>query len=203
MQISWFHPPMLRAALYYRNPTVHPSTEIDLRKAVGDRGGVVVATYSDDDGSPVRARNAGWKSLLANLDGFDEMVVPSAGDLPGRNVRNLLAILGTLRDHGVSLHLEQEGINTRHATASDLIDLIAAYRSVKLSRAIRAGQAKALEAGKRIGRPAIPYSVVVGIQRSLAGGAGVRWTARRFGVSPGSIVNIRRSMATNAGLEAG
>jgi DNA invertase Pin-like site-specific DNA recombinase len=194
---------MLRTALYFRKPAGHPSTEAHLRQTVEARSGIVVASYSDDDDSTVRTRNAGWKALLANLDTIDQVVVGSAGDLPGKSVRNLLRLLATLRDHGVSLYLHQEGINTSNATASDLLDIASAWQRSKLSKAIKIGQARAVEAGKTIGRPTIPYSVVVGIQRSLASGAGIRWTARRFKVSPGSIVNIRRSMTTGAGVEAG
>ncbi len=161
---------------------------------------MVVATYIDDDSSTVRTRNAGWKALLDNLDGIDEVVVGSAGDLPGKSARNLLTVLGTLRDHGVSLYLATEGINTGNASASDLLDLIASYRSAKLSRAIRAGQAKC---GKRIGRPQVPPSVRRCIGVALANGAGVRLTARQFNVSPASVINIRRSMITAAGVEAG
>jgi len=196
---------MLRAALYIRRPAGRTDWDPcpDLQQAVESRGGIVVATYTDDDGSTVRARYAGWKALLANLDAIDEVVVGSVGDLPGRNVRNLLRLLGTLRDHRVSLYLNREGINTGNATASDLLDIAGAWRRAKLSTAIKYGQARAVEAGKIIGRPAIPHGVVVGIQRSLADGAGIRWTARRFKVSPGSIINIRRSMPARAGVQAG
>ena len=62
---------MIRAAIYYRKP-LRPHAEVDLgrdlRQAVEGRGVVVVATYVDDDGATVRARNARWKALLANLD---------------------------------------------------------------------------------------------------------------------------------------
>jgi DNA invertase Pin-like site-specific DNA recombinase len=195
---------MVRAAIYYRRPA--DSTDWDpsqdLRQAVERRGGTVVATHTDDDGSTVRARNAGWKSLLANLGEIDEVIVASAGDLPGRNIRSLLRALGALRDHGVSLHFHREGISSQDSSFA-LLDIAGAWQRAKLSKAIKIGQARAVEAGKVVGRPAIPHGVVVAIQRSLAGGAGIRWTARRFKVSPGSIVNIRRSMTTGAGVEAG
>jgi DNA invertase Pin-like site-specific DNA recombinase len=195
---------MIRVAIYFRRSIGHLSTEgdlcRDLRRAVEGRGGAVVATYIDDDGSTVRTRNAGWKALVANLDAIDQVVVGSARDLPGKGVRNLLHLLGTLRDHGVSLYLRQEGINTSNASASDLLDLIASYRSAKQSQAIRNGQARC---GKRIGRPQVPMSVRQRIWAALANGAGVRITARQFNVSPASVINIRRSMIGAAGVETG
>ena len=196
--------PMPRAATYFRRPADRTDWDPsqDLRQAVEGRGGIVVATYSDDDGSPVRARNAGWKALLTNLDAIDQVVVASAADLPGRNVKGLLHLLDVLRGHGVSLCLCQERINTGSATASDLLDVASAWQRAKLSKAIKIGQARAVEAGKTIGRPAIPHSVVVGIRRSLAAGGGIRWTARRFMVSPGTVINIRRTMPIRSGVEA-
>ena len=195
---------MLRVAIYFRRPAGHLSTDGDLcrglRQTVEARGGIVVATYIDDDTSTVRTRNAGWKALLANLDGIDEVVVASARDIPGKGVRNLLTVLGTLRDHGASLYLHQEGVNTVNASACDLLDLIDSYRSATLSRAIRNGQAKC---GKRIGRPQVPMNVRRRIWTALADGAGVRPTARQFNVSPASVINIRRSMISAAGVEAG
>jgi hypothetical protein len=195
---------MLRVAIYSRLSIGRPATEADLwqglRQTVEARGSIVVATYTDDDGSPVRTRNAGWKALLANLDSIDEVFVGSASDLPGKSVRNLLTVLGTLRGHGVSLYLHREGINTGNATASDLLDIAGAWQRAKLSQAIRTGQARC---GKRIGRPQVPTSVRRGIQACLLQNGGIRSTARRFAVSPGSVINIRRSMIAAAGVEAG
>jgi DNA invertase Pin-like site-specific DNA recombinase len=108
-------------------------------------------------------------------------------------VSDLLKIFATFRDHDVSLYLGHEGINTGSA-GSALLDIIQAYRRAKLSQAIKTGQAKALAAGKRIGRPTIPKVVVTRIQASLANGGGIRSTARKFNVSPASIINIRRTM---------
>jgi hypothetical protein len=73
-----------------------------------------------------------------------------------------------------------------------VLDLISAYRRAKLGQAIRAGQAKSSE---RNGRPPIPAGVRRQIVMALAEGGGITPTAKKFGVSPGSIVNIQRSMA--------
>ena len=187
---------MIRAAIYYRKP-VRPRGVVDLgqdlRQAVEGRGVVVVATYIDDDGATVRTRNARWKALLANLDAIDQVVASSADDLPGKSVRDLLKILATLRDHGVGLCLHREGIDTSCSPAFTLLDIVEAHRRARLSRAIRNGQARCVAAGKVIGRPAIRPSIRIQIQTYLAQGAGLRSTARRFNVSPGSVINIRRS----------
>ena len=170
-----------------------------LRQAVQDRGDTVVGTYVDYGAEVrLRQRNVGWKSILASLDGVDQVAVLSAGDLPGRTVKDLLRLLGTLRDHGVSLYLHDEEIDTDNGSTA-FLDLIAAYRAVMLSKAIRRGQAKC---GKRIGRPAIPPNILARIQACLAAGGGIRSTAKKFGVSPGSIVNIRRSIIAGIDKQA-
>jgi DNA invertase Pin-like site-specific DNA recombinase len=107
-------------------------------------------------------------------------------------VADLLKILGLLRDRGVTLHLHNIGTGT---TTSVVLDIVQEYRRAKLSHAIRAGQAKALAAGKRIGRPIVPHHVQERIWEALVEGGGVRPTARMFNVSPASVINIRRAMA--------
>lgn len=172
-----------------------------LRQAVEDRGDVVVGTFTDHGAEGRRKRKAGWKTLLASLDGVDQIAVASAGDLPGRSLPDLLRLLATLRDHGVGLLLLHEGIDTDSGSAA-ILDLIAAHRAVRVSRAIKAGQARALAAGKITGRPAIPHAVLVRIQACLRAGHGIRPTAKRFNVSPGSVINARRSMQISLNKQA-
>jgi DNA invertase Pin-like site-specific DNA recombinase len=199
----WFNPIMIRAAIYIRRPAGHFGTDADLFRdlwqAVEDRDGIVVATYIDDDGATVRTRNAQWKALLANLNAIDQVVIYSAGDLPGKNVGDLLRVLATLRDHGVSLYIHCDDIDTTVGSPFTVLDIGQAYRRGKLSKAIRLGQARCVAAGKIIGRPRIRPSIVTRIQTYLAEGAGIRSTARRFKVSPGTVINISRSGA--AGLD--
>jgi hypothetical protein len=59
-----------------------------LRQAVEDRGDCVIGTFVDYGAEVrLRQRNVGWKNILSNLDGVDQVVVASARDLPGRTVR--------------------------------------------------------------------------------------------------------------------
>jgi DNA invertase Pin-like site-specific DNA recombinase len=134
-----------------------------------------------------------WRGLIGTLNEVDQIVQLSAADLPGRRLDDLLKILSILRDHSVGLYLHDERIDTG-SSGFALLDLIEAYRRAKLSQAIRNGQAKALAAGKRIGRPIVPPRVQDRIRVALTNGGGVRPTARQFNVSPASVINIRRTM---------
>ncbi len=165
----------------------------DLRQAVEARGDTIIATFVDDALIVGRGKYAGWRKLIAGLGECQQVVVANAGALPGKGVPDLLKLLAIFRRHGVALCLHTEGITT-DSDAFALLAIIEAYRSAKLSQAIKAGQARALATGKRIGRPQVPPRIRDQIQACLADGGGVRPTARRFGVSPASVVNLRRAM---------
>jgi DNA invertase Pin-like site-specific DNA recombinase len=193
-----------RAIIYTRSHTGRAGTEPellrDLRQAVENRGDTLAGSYVDDGQIAGRGKYAGWRKLLAGLDQVDEVIVGGAGDLPGKSVQDLLKVLETLRDHDVGLHLHHEQIDTS-GTGFVLLDLIAAYRAAKLSAAIRNGQAKALAGGKKIGRPTIPPGVMARVKACLLAKDGTRSIARRFNISPASVINIRRTI-TEVGAEA-
>ena len=167
-----------------------------LRQTVEDRGDCVVATFADYGAEVrLRQRNTGWKNVLASLDGVDQIAIMSAADLPGRSVKDLIRLLDILRDHGIGLFLVREGIDTSTGGIGFVVlDIIGAYRAAKLSHAIKIGQARALPKGKVIGRPVIPPGVLARIRVSLAQGGGIRPTAKRYGVSAGTVINVRRTM---------
>jgi DNA invertase Pin-like site-specific DNA recombinase len=188
---------MQRIAIYFRHSGPNMDVLSDLRQAVEVRGDMVVAAFADDGRIVGRGKYAGWNGLLASLEDVDQVAVANAGDLPGRTVNDLLKLLATFRDRGVVLYIVNQRIDTGSAGFA-LLDLIRAYCAAKLSQAIRAGQARALAAGKHIGRPMIPSRVMRRVVACLADGAGIRPTARRFNVSPASVINIRRTIS--AGL---
>jgi DNA invertase Pin-like site-specific DNA recombinase len=183
-------------AIYARQNGTEPELLSELRRTVENRGDAVVATYCDDARIIGRGKFAGWRNLLAHLDTVDRIAVTNAGDIPGKTVADLLKILGLLRDHHVGLYLHDERIDTA-STGFALLDIISAYRRAKLSQAIRKGQATAVAAGKRVGRPIVPHRVQDRIRDALTEGGGIRPTARRYNVSPASVINIRRAMTVN------
>ena len=195
-----------RVIIYARSHAGRAGTEADLlrdlRQAVEDRGDVVVSAFIDDGRITGRGKYAGWNALVASLGGIDQVMLAAAADIPGRTVNDLFKILANFRDHSVGVHLHREGIDAGTGSAFTMLEIVEEYRAAKVSAAIRAGQARALAAGKRIGRPAIPPGVLTRIQVCLAAGVGIRPTARKFDVSPASVVNIRRAMAAAPDAEA-
>ena len=181
-----------RVVIYARLSGTSGEPPEHLRQIAERRGDAVVATYVDHAQVTERGKYAGWRSLIANLGTVDQIVLAEAGDLPGKHVADLLKTLGVLRDHDVGLYLHADGVDTSNASFA-LLDIIAAYQRAKLSDAIRAGQAKAVAAGRRSGRPIVPLEVQDCIRTALAEGRGIRPTARIFNVSPASVINTRRS----------
>jgi DNA invertase Pin-like site-specific DNA recombinase len=182
--------------IYARQTGTQSEPISQLRQAVAGRGGNVIATHTDDAQITGRGKYAGWRNMIGRLGAVDQVVLSHAGDIPGKTVADLLKILATLRDHRVSLYLHSEGIDTEGVRFA-MLDLIVAYRRAKLSQAICRGQRKAVEAGKHIGRPIVPHRVQDRIRTALAEGGGIRPTARRFNVSPASVINIRRTMTVS------
>lgn len=183
-----------QVAIYVRRSGTELEPLLELQQTVENRvDTAVVATYCDDGRITGHGKYAGWRSLLAHLVGVDQIALINAGDIPGKTLADLLKILAVLRDHHVGLSLHNERIDTASTTFA-MLDIIGAYRRAKLSQAIRKGQEKAVAAGKRVGRPIVPSWVRDRILAALAEGGGIRPTARRFNVSPASVINIRRSM---------
>jgi putative DNA-invertase from lambdoid prophage Rac len=181
-----------RVAIYARVDKTLAELLHTLRRTVEHRGGMVVAVYLDDADITGSGKFAAWHQLVTSLGTMNKIVVIDAGDLPGKRVADLLKVLALLRDRGVTLHLLDLSAGTM---TGEVIDIIAAYRRAKVSQSIRAGQAKARSAGRRIGRPPVPTRVQSAIRNALADGGGTRSTARRYGVSPAFVANVRRAMA--------
>ena len=78
-------------------------------------------------------------------------------------------------------------------------DVIDEFRCSKLCRVIRAGQAKALTAGKTIGRPKVPGAVRdrIWASASVAAGSSIGPTANKSGV--GTVIDIRRLKSISLG----
>jgi DNA invertase Pin-like site-specific DNA recombinase len=169
----------------------------NMTRTIEARGDLVAGVFADNKTTRRHKQNIGWKTLLAEPHGVDQVAVMSVADLPGRTVKDLLHLLGTLRDHGTSLFLLTEGIDSSRGSAFTLLDVIDTFRSVKLSQAIRAGQVKALAAGKTIGRPRVPVSIRDRIRTLVAAGGGIRPAANKFGVAPATVINVCRSMSVS------
>ena len=185
----------LRAAL---GSAGTPCGQVDrFQRAIADAADVLGETYVDDANIAGRGKNAGWRRLMADLEGIDQIVLANAVDLPSRTVADLLRLLTKLSQHGIAVVVPSVSIDTSSGSAAAL-NLLAAYRRAKWTVAIRAGQVRAQREWQRIGRPPIPIAARSRIAAALLEGAGIRPTAREFNISPASVVAIRRELVTKS-----
>jgi DNA invertase Pin-like site-specific DNA recombinase len=73
-----------------------------------------------------------------------------------------------------------------------MLGVFAEFERAMIRERVRAGLARAKDAGKRLGRPPLPQEKEDAIRGVLAGGLSVRKTAARFKVSPSTVQNISR-----------
>jgi DNA invertase Pin-like site-specific DNA recombinase len=184
-------------AIYLRAVGTEPELLSDLRQIVEDRGDVVLGTFVDNGLIEGKGKLKAWNRLLADLNHIDQIVLNDVGDLPGLGVKDFLAILTKVAVHNVAIFVPSLDIDTRDGTAA-VVALTAAYQRAKLSQAIRRGQERARKAGRRIGRPPIPAIIRRRIMADLAAGGGVRPTARKYGVSPASVVSISHNLIADS-----
>jgi DNA invertase Pin-like site-specific DNA recombinase len=158
-----------------------------LIQVVEERGGKLVGVYGGG------RHQRGWKNLRDHLDAVDTVVVEAVSDLPVRSVHEFLSALARLHEAGVSLYVTSTNIDTLTSPATALLDLMIGFKNAKRSQAIRLGQERAAAAGKTIGRPKLGVKLGQRIAAAVAAGGGIRPTARKFGVSPATVINLTRS----------
>jgi DNA invertase Pin-like site-specific DNA recombinase len=187
--------------LYVRRLSTQTVSDADfaneVRQTIGAPPDARIETFVDDAGLTGRGKRRLWHNLIDRLREADRVIVASAADLPCRTIGDLLKVLSVFRDHGVRLCLHAERIDTAAAVGFAILDVIDAFRRAKRSAAVKAGQARAVAAGKTVGRPAIPKRLAADIRAAVIDGNGVRATARRYGVSPASVVNLRQFATTD------
>lgn len=189
-----------RVALYIGKQSIKTgiSSELaaTLQAEVEANGGTVAAILVEAGTRRGRGPQTGWGRLMTDLANVDQIIIPTVADLPGLTVGDLLKLLATLRQAEVSLYCHAEQIDTDDGSSA-ILDLIAVFRHAKFGQAVRRGQERARATGTHIGRPAIPEGIRRRIQIALADGGGIRSTARMYNVSPATVINVRRSAATD------
>ena len=163
------------------------TTDADhLAKIVQDRGELVVGVYG------AGRHRSSWRDLANRLDTLDQIVVADVGDIPVRSLSDFVATVARLHDQDVSLYVAGADIDTL-SSAQGLLRLMISFKQAKRSKAIRKGQERAAAAGKKVGRPEVQPKLRQRIADAVAAGGGIRPIARRFGVSPGTVINISRT----------
>jgi DNA invertase Pin-like site-specific DNA recombinase len=192
---------MKRAAVYLRVSTLDQTTanqERELRQIAGRSGLEIVKVYKDHgvSGAKGRDKRPQFDALLndATKRQFDVVMAWSVDRL-GRSLQDLCAFLSEIHSLGIDLFLHQQGVDTRTPAGKALFGMMgvfAEFERAMIQERVRAGLARAKDAGKRLGRPPLPKEKEDAIRAALAGGLSVRKTAAKFKVNPSTVQNISR-----------
>jgi DNA invertase Pin-like site-specific DNA recombinase len=192
-----------RAAIYVRVSTDKQTVENqvrELRQIAERRGWEIVEEYHDAGISGAKGRDArpGLDKMLkdAQRRRFD-VIMAWAIDRLGRSLVDLLGTIQTLEACGVDLYLDQQAIDTTTPAGRLMFQVTGAFAEFERSmirQRVRAGLARAVEKGKRLGRPKIDLATEKRIQARLRAGMGIIKAARECGVGVGTVQRVKAEM---------
>jgi DNA invertase Pin-like site-specific DNA recombinase len=175
-----------------------------LKTIAAERGWTVTHVFSDRPMSIKKSRDhrPGEVALIhAIQSGAIEKVLVWSIDRVGRSLVELIGFLETCRKAGVSLWLDEQGLDTETSNGLSLGDMTAIMahhlRQSRRDRILR-GQAAARALSIKFGRPSLSKRKVERAQELLAAGKGVRQSARLAGISPASASRLKNSMHVGA-----
>src|SRR2546421_7591243 len=200
---------MKRAAIYLRVSTQDQTTsnqEHELRQAAERAGWQVAKLYKDHGISGAKGRNGrpAFDALCrdATKRQFDVVMAWNVDRL-GRSLKDLVAFLSELHALGIDLFLHQQGLDTTTPAGKAMFQMLGVFaefeRSIIQER-VRAGLARAVSEGKRLGRPPIASELQKRILAARADGLSVRKTAARFGIDPSTVQRLSRPFEANGGV---
>ena len=200
---------MRRAVFYLRVSTMDQATanqERELRAIAERMGCEVVKVYKDHGISGAKGRNGrpAFDALCrdAARRQFDVIMAWSVDRL-GRSLQDLIGFLSEIHALGIDLFLHQQGLDTTTPAGKAMFQMMgvfAEFERAMIQERLRAGLARAVSEGKRLGRPPIASELQKRILDARAGGLSVRKTAARFGIDPSTVQRLSRPFEANGGV---
>jgi DNA invertase Pin-like site-specific DNA recombinase len=191
---------MKRAVLYLRVSTVDQTTanqERELREVAGRMGCEIVNVYKDHgiSGAKGRDERPAFDRLIrdANQRKFD-MVMAWSVDRLGRSLQDLVGFLSELHALHVDLFLHQQGLDTTTPGGKAMFQMMGVFAEFERSmiqERVRAGLRRAVDEGKRLGRPRIDSDLEQRIRDALKAGETIRGIAAKFNVNPSTVQRIK------------
>src|SRR5690242_12064532 len=126
-----------------------------------------------------------------------DVIMSWAIDRLGRSLIDLLGTIQTLEDCGVDLYLDQQSIDTTTPAGKLTFQVTGAFAEFERSmirQRVNAGLKRAVEQGKKLGRPKIAEALEKRIQTQLRAGKGILKVARELGVGTGTVQRVKDEM---------
>jgi DNA invertase Pin-like site-specific DNA recombinase len=194
----------IRAAIYARTSSDCPLSideQIDRLQAIARERGWAVVHILTDRPTSVRKSQDRRPGEMALIDlirhGATERVLMCSVDRIGKSLVELVSFMEACRTAGVSLWLDEQGLDTAGSNGLPLFDVTAMMafhlRQTRRDRILR-GQAAARSLSIRFGRPPIAKAKVEKARIALAAGKGVRQVARLAGISAASVSRLKNAV---------
>jgi DNA invertase Pin-like site-specific DNA recombinase len=168
------------------------------------RGWQVVETYTDFaiSGAKSRLQRPGLDRLCKDAQrGKFDLVAAWSIDRLGRSLADLLNTLSLFDACHIDLYLDRQAIDTSMPMGRLVFQVIGAFGEFERSmirERVKAGMARAVGAGKRIGRPTTDAILLDQARIELAKGTGILKTARLIGIGVGTVQKLKKDMLAEA-----
>ena len=187
-----------RVAIYARVSTTEQSTDsqlLDLRRYVSDRGWQIFKEYCDNGISGTKDSRPALNELMgdAKKRKFDAVLVWRF-DRFARSTRHLINALEEFKNLGIDFVSYQENIDTSSPLGGAIFTIISAVAQLErdiIAERLKAGLRRAVENGKRLGRPKVLVDVEK-IYQMRAEGMSLRAIAEAIGISRTTVSEILR-----------
>ena len=191
----------IRAAIYARVSTDGQTTENqlqELRSVAGNKGWIVHHEYVDHgiSGAKSRDERPQFDELLKDaVRGKFDVVMSWSVDRLGRSLQDLVGFLSEIHSNNVDLFLHKQGLDTRTPAGKAMFQMLSVFAEFErsmISERVKAGQARAKAAGKKIGRKRIDPEKEQEIRQLRAEGVGMRKIADQLGVGVSVVQRVVR-----------
>ena len=187
-----------RVAIYARVSTTDQSTEsqlLDLRRYVRERGWELFNEFCDNGVSGTTDSRPALNELMdaAKKRKFDAVLVWRF-DRFARSTRHLINALEEFKNLGIDFVSYQENIDTSSPLGSAIFTIISAVAQLErdiIAERVKAGLRKAVENGKKLGRPMVSIDSER-LYRLRSEGLSHRAIATRLGISHSTVGQILR-----------
>ncbi len=185
-----------RVALYARVSTTDQSTDsqlLDLRRYVSERSWNIFKEYVDEGISGTKDSRPALNELMndAKKRRFDVVLVWRF-DRFARSTKHLILALEEFRNLGIDFVSYQENIDTSSPLGSAIFTIISAVAQLErdiIAERVKAGLRRAVENGKRLGRPKTSVDVEK-LRQLRSEGLSLRVIAGQVGISHTKVAQI-------------
>ena len=166
---------------------------LNLRRYVRDRGWHVFDEYTDKGISGTKDSRPALNGLMddARKCRFDVVLVWRF-DRFARSTKHLILALEEFRNLGIDFASYQENVDTSSPLGGAIFTIISAVAQLELdiiADRVKAGLRRAVERGKRLGRPRTRVDLKT-LHRLKSEGLSTRQMARNLGVSKSAVSNF-------------